>query len=49
MCEKCREIDDKIAHYRLIATGITDQLTIDRIEQLIAEMEAMKLSLHSSF
>ena len=46
MCEKCVKIDEKIAHYRRLAASITDQLTIDRIGELIKEMEVTKARLH---
>jgi hypothetical protein len=46
MCEKCEELDDKIEHYRRIAASINDQLTIDRIRELVATLEAEKAALH---
>jgi hypothetical protein len=47
MCDKCIELDDKMEHYRGIASRITDQLTLDRIEEAIAELENEKAALHS--
>ena len=46
MCDKCVKIDEKIAQYRRLAASINDQLTIDRIGQMIREMEATKAKLH---
>ena len=46
MCDKCKELDDKIEHYRRIAASINDQLTIDRIGELVARLEAEKAALH---
>jgi hypothetical protein len=46
MCDRCVELDGKIEHYRRIASSINDQLTIDRIKSLIAELEAQKAALH---
>jgi hypothetical protein len=46
MCDKCTELDGKIEQYRRIASSINDQLTIDRIKVLIAELEAQKVALH---
>jgi hypothetical protein len=46
MCDKCTELDDKIEHYRRIASSINDQFTVDRIKVLIAELEAQKAALH---
>ena len=36
MCEKCVELDGKIDHYRLLASRLTDQLTLDGIKQLLS-------------
>ena len=46
MCDKCVELDDKIDHYQRIASKITDQLTIDRIKELIAQLESQKAAFH---
>lgn len=45
MCEQCVEID-KIEHYRLLAFRLTDQPTLDGIEQLIERMQTGKAALH---
>jgi len=42
MCGKCDEIEKKIDHCRRISTLINDQLTIDRIKNLIADLETQK-------
>jgi hypothetical protein len=46
MCDKCKELDDKSKHYLRIAASINDQLTIDRIGELVARLEAEKAALH---
>jgi hypothetical protein len=46
MCNKCKELDDKIKQCRRIAASINDQLTIDRIGELVARLEAEKAALH---
>jgi hypothetical protein len=46
MCEKCVELDGKIEHYRLLASRLTDQPTIDGIKGLTERMQAQKLELH---
>jgi len=46
MCDKCAELDEKVDHYRRISRSITDQLTIDRINEAIAKCEAQKAALH---
>jgi hypothetical protein len=46
MCEKCVEIDKKLEQYRRLASSITDQLTIDRINKLIKDKAAEKATLH---
>jgi cell division FtsZ-interacting protein ZapD len=48
MCEKCVELDGKIKRYRWLASMIADQLTLDRIEALIAQLETRKAALHSA-
>ena len=46
MCEKCAPLDSKIEHYQKLLFGIGDQLTIDRIKSLIADLQAQKAELH---
>jgi hypothetical protein len=46
MCDKCVELDGKIEHYERIRSSIADQLTVDRIEELVAEMNAQKAKVH---
>jgi hypothetical protein len=46
MCDRCAELDRKIEHYRKLASGISDRLTIEGIADLIKEMEAQKAQLH---
>jgi hypothetical protein len=46
MCEKCAPLDQKIEHYQKLLLGIGDQLTIDRIKQLIADLQVQKATLH---
>jgi hypothetical protein len=48
MCDKCAELDDKIAHYMRMSTYITDQLTLDGIKKLIERASAEKAALHRS-
>jgi len=43
MCEKCRKLDEKIAHYREVAM---DERTLEGIEMLIRNLEAEKAALH---
>ena len=47
MCEKCVELDKKIEHYERISLSIADQVTVDRIKELIAEMSAQKAQFHA--
>ena len=47
MCEKCADIDERIAHYHRIANNITDKVTLDRILELIVTLDAEKAALHS--
>jgi flagellar motility protein MotE (MotC chaperone) len=46
MCEKCEELDEKISHYERIRASIGDQLTVDRIKELMEQMKAEKAALH---
>ncbi len=46
MCETCNELDRKIKHYDKIAFSLNDQLTVDRIKGLVAELAARKKALH---
>ena len=46
MCEKCAELDGKIEQYERIRSTIGDQLTVDRINELLNEMRAQKAALH---
>ena len=46
MCEKCVELDEKIQHYERIRSAINDQLTVDRIKELVEQMHAQKAALH---
>jgi hypothetical protein len=46
MCDKCAELDNRIERYRRVASSINDQLTIDRLKDMIADLEAQKVALH---
>lgn len=46
MCEKCTEIDKMIERYRRILLSISDQITVDRTRQLIADLRDQKAALH---
>ena len=47
MCDKCVELDGKIEHYERIRLSIADQVTVDRIKELVAEMNAQKAKFHT--
>jgi hypothetical protein len=46
MCEKCDEIDKRIARYRQVERTILDQVTVDRAKEMVTELEAQKAALH---
>ena len=46
MCEKCIEIDEKVEHYRSLASRVLDGAMIKGIEALIADLLALKEKLH---
>ncbi len=46
MCEKCSTINRTIERFRQIRRSISDQLTLERARQVIAELEEQKAALH---
>lgn len=46
MCEKCIQLDKKIEHYERLAGGISDELTLERLRELVREMRAQKSAFH---
>jgi hypothetical protein len=46
MCNKRGEIDKVIERYDRIRLSISDQLTVDKAKELIAELQTQKLALH---
>jgi hypothetical protein len=46
MCEKCVELNKKIARYRGLSEGIDDHAIKDRLASLVAELQAEKATLH---
>jgi hypothetical protein len=46
MCERCEQLEAKIQRYRsFIAQGL-DDLTVERIKELIKELERRKEAMH---
>jgi hypothetical protein len=45
MCEKCRELDDRIEHYQQIAKNVLDERTADGIKSLVGELKAQRAAL----
>ena len=48
MCKKCKELDEKIAHFRQFTFAALDPLTIDRIKGLVADLQRERDTLHQS-
>jgi hypothetical protein len=46
MCDKCAELDKKIEHYSRIRLSIGDQITVERIKELIGDLQSQKATLH---
>jgi hypothetical protein len=46
MCEKCSTINKTIERFRQIRRSISDQLTVERARQVIADLEEQKAVLH---
>jgi len=47
MCDRCVELDRKIAHYQRLASRFTDQSLLDGIKELIERAEDQKADLNS--
>jgi hypothetical protein len=46
MCEKCHDLDKKIARYTELLRQGLDPLTSGRIKEAIKEMQQRKVALH---
>lgn len=46
MCDKCKDIDTRIARFSRLAKLINDQPTIERFNAAIRNLESEKLALH---
>lgn len=46
MCDKCIQLDKKIEHYERLASGMADELTLERLRESVREMRAQKTALH---
>ena len=42
----CAKLNVKIEHYERIRLSIGDRVTVDRIKELVAEMNAQKAKFH---
>ena len=47
MCDKCKELDQRIEQYRRLSQTITDQPTIDRFKEAIGDLFIKRLDLHT--
>jgi len=46
MCDKCIELDKKIAHFQDLAMRIMDPQTLEGARKLIEDLHAQKAPLH---
>jgi hypothetical protein len=46
MCDKCKPLDERIAHYRELGRLIADEQTFAGIADLIRDIEEQKKALH---
>jgi hypothetical protein len=46
MCEKCEDIDVKIARYRRLSADVDDDTVITLVNAFIVDLEAEKAALH---
>ena len=48
MCQSCVEIDKQVERYRELLRSLTEQVEVERINQLIARLYADRVRLHRS-
>ena len=46
MCRSCVEIDKQVERYRELLRSLTEQVEVERINQLIARLYADRVRLH---
>jgi hypothetical protein len=46
MCDRCQQLESKIQRYRRFVTQDLDALTVERIQELILELEQRKEAMH---
>ena len=46
MCDECAEIELTIERFRSIKHGVSDELTLQRAQAVIADLEGRKATLH---
>lgn len=46
MCERCSEIDLRIAHYQRMVDGIKDAIAIIIVKTFLADLATEKIALH---
>ena len=46
MCQSCVEIDKQVERYRELLRSLTEQVEVERINQLIARLYADRVRLH---
>lgn len=46
MCEKCEEIDVRVARYRQLSADVNDDSVIALLKAFVADLEAEKTALH---
>ena len=46
MCDKCAELEGRIAHYERVSASVTDLTTVGRIKELVERLRAEKAALH---
>jgi hypothetical protein len=46
MCDKCQQLETNIQRYRRLVAMCLDPLTIERVNELIQELEQRKEAMH---
>jgi hypothetical protein len=46
MCDKCQQLEHTIQHYRRLVSQCLDRMTVERVNELIRELQKRKEAMH---
>jgi hypothetical protein len=46
MCDKCQQLENTIRHYRQLISQCFDRITVERVNELIRELQQRKEAMH---